>query len=324
VIEHKRFGTLAIAISCAALLTHPARAQDAGPADADRLFKHAVTLMKEDRCSDAIPELLQSQALDPSAATLLNLGTCYARLERKATAFKTYRRAAEQAAKENDEPMRERALQAMSILEPTLTKLQIVSPADAPQLSVRVNGEVVSDYTGLPIPLDPGENLVEAAAPGHEPWRQNITAPNAAATLVVHVPELRLLEPPPAPPLATNPPPPDHKPDLRVPAAAIGGAGIAAIIVGSVFGFSAKSTYDDSAPYCNGNECTAPGITLRDNARDKATIATITVTSGLVATAAGIAMWIISGKGQPEPERQAVVTGWSVPGGGGLAVELQR
>jgi hypothetical protein len=209
----------------------------------------------------------------------------------------------------------------MAILEPTLTKLQIVSPPDSPQLSVRVNGEVVTDYAGLPIPLDPGENVIEAGAPGHEPWRQSITATDRAATLVVHVPELQPLPPPPAPPAS---PEPAGRPDFRIPAAAIGGAGLAAVIVGSIFGLSAKSTYDDSAPYCSGDYCTAQGITLRDNARDKAEVSTITLTTGLIAVAAGVVMWVVSGKGDERPQHAALVTPWSFDQGRGLAVELQR
>ena len=57
---------------------------------AEALFQRGVELMKADHCSDAVPEFLKSQKLDASSATLLNLGTCYARLGRKATAFKTY------------------------------------------------------------------------------------------------------------------------------------------------------------------------------------------------------------------------------------------
>jgi len=283
---------LLVAVGLAFLMPSPAHAEPAQATEADALFQHGVELMKADNCADAVPEFLKSNALDASAATLLNLGTCYARLGRKATAWKTYKKAAEQAQAEKDEPLRERALQAMSVLAPTLTKVQIVAPKDAAPMSLRLNGEALVNYDGLPIPLDPGESVIEAAAPGREPWRHSVQADDLGATLVVHVPELPAT---PAFQALPPPPPPRESPtDLRVPAAIIGGTGVASVIVGSVFGLSAKSSYDDSNQYCSSSNCTPPGIDLRDSARNKAAVSTWTVSLGLVAATTGVVMWLLS------------------------------
>lgn len=291
-----RFAWLAIVTGgmCTVLIAGPVRADEAPAAEADTRFQRGVELMKADDCAEAIPEFLKSQALESSAATLLNLGTCYARLGRKATAWKAYQKAANAAQAENDQVLRERALQAMAILGPTLTKVQIVTPRGALPLSLRLNGEELVNYDGLPIPLDPGESVIEAAAPGREPWRHSVKADDLGATIVVQVPELA------ATPPSTPPPSPvfherreDHS-DLRIPAAIVGGVGLASVLVGSIFGLSAAQSYDDSQPYCAGNRCTQSGIDLRDRASTKAAISTWTVSLGLVATATGVVMWLVS------------------------------
>jgi hypothetical protein len=271
------------------IIPSQARAEEARAAEAEVLFQRGVELMKADDCSDAVPEFLTSQNLDPSSATLLNLGTCYARLGRKATAFKTYRQAASAAQAEKNEALHERAVQAMALLGPSLTKLQIVTPSGTMPLVVRINGELVENYDGLPIPLDPGESVIEAAAPGREPWRKKVTADDLGATLVIQVPELAPARPPPAPSVAAE----NTAPDWRVPAVITAGAGVAAIVAGSVFGISAQRAYDDSLHHCDGDSCTQAGIDLRDDARRKATVSTWAFGLGAVAVATGVVLWVV-------------------------------
>jgi serine/threonine-protein kinase len=301
----------------------------AGAAEADQHFQHAVELMKADNCTEAVPEFLTSQSLDPSAATLVNLATCQARLGRSATAWKTYQQAATLAATEKNEPLRERALQAMSILGPTLTKLQIVSNPATPPLSIRVNGEVLSAYDGRPIPLDPGESVIEAAAPGREPWRKSVTADDLGATIVIEVPDLR-----PVPPASQQAKPVylaerphdrvDGRTDLRLPAAVLGGAGVASIVVGAIFGAGAQSNYDDSKLYCRANHCTPQGIDLYDRASEKATVSTVTIGLGLVAVTAGVVLWLTSGPSRPaEPSHRATLRATQVMTADGLVMGVE-
>ncbi len=287
---------------------------------ADALFRHAVELMKADHCSDAVPEFLKSQKLDASSATLLNLGTCYARLGRKATAFKTYREAARSAQAEKNDEVRERALQAMALLGPTLTKLQIVTPPGTSALAVRINGELVENYDGLPIPLDPGESLIEAAAPGREPWRRSITADDLGATLVLQIPELPPAPPPPPAPAPVAAPRPGM--DWRVPAAIITGTGLSALVVGAVFGVSAQHTYDDSLQHCAGNACTQAGIDLRDSARSKARVSSWMIGLGAVATTGGVVLWLINPGSSPARSESA--RGGLRATGTWLMVEVRR
>ncbi len=270
-------------------------AQDDRVAYADRLFNHGVELMKNDNCSAAVPEFLDSQRLDPSAATLANLATCYARLGRRASAWKTYREAAALAASEGNPTLRGQALSAMSRLSPSLTKLRIVPPNDIQAVSLRLNGEPLDHYDGVPIPLDSGESVIEAFAPGHQPWRRTVNASEVGATLVIEVPEL-------------TPTDKQEGVDLRPHAVIVAGVGVAMLVVGSVLGLSAKQSDDQAASFCRQGHCTSEGVALREQAVSKATAATYVAGLGLVATGTGVALWFASKPPDPPFTTEGVHT----------------
>ncbi|HEX5098696.1 MAG TPA: hypothetical protein VFV94_04320, partial [Polyangiaceae bacterium] len=59
-------------------------------AQAESLFHQAVQRMDQGDYASACPLLEQSQALDPSSGTLLNLGDCYEHTGRLASAWRTF------------------------------------------------------------------------------------------------------------------------------------------------------------------------------------------------------------------------------------------
>lgn len=289
---------IAVAFASALSFAAPcARAEDDRIAYADRLFSHGVELMKNDDCQAAVPEFLESQRLDPSAATLANLATCYARLGRRASAWKTYREAAARAGAEGNPTLRGQALSAMSRLSPTLTKLRIVPPADTQSISLRLNGEPLDAYDGVPIPLDSGESVIEAFAPGREPWRRTVNASEVGATLVIEVPELR----------PTEQQREEHV-DLRPHAVIVAGVGVAMLVVGSVLGLSAKRSNDQSSSFCREGRCTSEGVALREDAGSKATAATYVAGLGLVATGTGVALWFATKPPEQPFSNEGVLT----------------
>src|SRR5262249_43356511 len=81
---------LALALLVAAPL---ARAQSNKVA-AEALFEEGRRLMSEGKVADACPKFADSQSLDPSPGTLLNLASCYEKMGMTATAWATYREAA--------------------------------------------------------------------------------------------------------------------------------------------------------------------------------------------------------------------------------------
>jgi hypothetical protein len=260
-----------------------ARADDGGRAEyADQLFQEGVQLMKNDDCPQAISKFATSQKLDSSAATLINLGTCYAKVGRTASAWNTYHRAVDAAVGEGSDELRDQALKTLSMLAPTLTRLKVVPPRGSSALSLTLNGEPIPNDDGLPVPLDPGLNIVEATAPGRQPWRQAINAAELGATIVIEVPELSVA------------PKVEMRSDWRTAALIVGGAGVTGIVVGSILGLSAKVAKDESKSNCRDGYCNAVGLDLHDDALRKARLSNYAMGFGAVFAAAGVVLWFTS------------------------------
>jgi tetratricopeptide (TPR) repeat protein len=260
---------------------------------ADYLFREGVRLMKNNDCAAAIPKLLSSYRLDPASASLINIGTCYAKMGRTASAWRAYRKAAGLADAEKDAALQAQALEAISVLDPTLTKLKLVTLGKTRPLSLTLNGEPLAaedGMPGVPIPLDPGENVIEAFEPGHESWRRTVSAREPGTLIVIDVPELARAQSA------------DNSARWRTTGIVVGGIGIASLATGLAFGLSAKQTYDDSAADCDDKYCNARGHVLRARALDRAAVSTVAVGLGVLATAAGVAIWFAT----PASSRQAM------------------
>ena len=301
----KRMQSPAIAASLwLALHATPAWA-DRG-ADADQLFREGVEYMNLDNCPDAIPKFLSSQQIEGGAGTLLNLGTCYARLGRTASAYRSYRDARDAAQSEGDTDALALAEKGITRLAPTLTKLVIVPPHDAGSLSLKLNGQQLSLTDSAPVPLDPGENIIEATIPGRSPWRHRVIVTDRGSTIVVEVPDLAPVPTPEAPA------------DWRPAGLIVGGVGLGAIVAGSILAISSKVSSNQAAGQCVADHCNKEGDELRRDALTKAEVSTWVVGFGALTTAAGVALWVTS-PAQRAP-RLAVTPWLSAHGGAGLSL----
>jgi len=184
-------------------------------------------------------------------------------------------------------------------------------------LQIRRNSVPVSaELSGTASPVDPGEVVVDASAPGRVPFSTKVRVA-AKARMVVSIPALQATpESPevPAPPLATR--------DERVPPAAVapaaqaaaqptaapaappaveraspipwivGGAGVVALGVGTYFGFRAISKANDAEEICPKGICDqAEGETAASDAHSAAKISNISFALGAAAVAAGVVLY---------------------------------
>jgi hypothetical protein len=281
-----RVGLLAAAL---ALAPGGAAAQPsaADKATAQVLFEAGRDLKKEGRFDEACPKLEESQRLDPQLGTLLNLADCWANMGRTASAWVSFVElagAAHRAGDPREEVARERAAE----LEPKLTKLRIVVRDAADGLEVRRDGDVVREPSwGEALPVDPGDHLVVASAPGHAKWQTTVAVDGAGDVVELVVPPLeRATTPDP------EPPPPSTGGGIPAQAIAgwvVGGAGVVGVAVGIGFAVLTKTNNDESLEHCptDPNLCDAEGVALRDEARSDQTISIVAFVLGGVALVTG-------------------------------------
>jgi hypothetical protein len=301
----------------------PARAQPApttsSKVTAEALFVEGRRLVSAGQYAEACPKFADSQRLDPSPATLLNLASCYERLGRTATAWATYREAASAANATGRHEFFVAAQRHAEALVAHLSRLTITVTEPVDGIEIKRDGTVVDRAEwGIPIPLDPGPHLLAAAAPGYRAWTNTFEVARDAPAVGVTVPALEALprdeaaaaaaatpatapssgEPSPA--VAVVPSSAAHAvPDApgdpgatqRTVGWVMGAVGVASLLTGGGFAIAAKARYNDSLGNCqtgNPNVCSSLGVDQRNQAITRGNIATWTVVGGAVAAAAGL------------------------------------
>jgi hypothetical protein len=230
----------------------------ADPAAAEALFREGRALLERGELAPACAKLEASNALDPSSGTLLNLAACRLRQGRTATAWAHFvsaqRLAENQGRAEQANEAKRRALE----LEPRLSTLTLLA-AEAPRgLEVRRNGQILQRASlGTAVPVDPGQIVIEASAPGYQSERLELTVGEAADRRVLEIPTLRraIAHAAVEPSAAAGADTPGRDAPTRVRSRAlpwvIGGAGAGALVAGSVFGVLALSSNSTAEDHCN-------------------------------------------------------------------------
>jgi serine/threonine-protein kinase len=291
---------LALGFACAATRAE-AQSGETSRTAAETLFIEAKKLMEAGRFAEACPKFADSQRLDPGVGTLLNLALCYEKQGKVASAWSKYREAAAAARSAGQAEREGMARQRASALEVRLSRLTVTMPpslAGGDGVELRLDGVTIPpSLWGVAAPVDPGDHTVEVTAKGKKPWSAHVQV-MPPANPVVQVPELEN-GPPEAKGAAAVEAPRELPPksSQRTIALVIGGVGVVAVGVGTVFGLSANSTYHGADPYCNQNSvCTEEGFDQRRDAYDKATLSTIAFGVGGVALASSVILWLSSPK----------------------------
>jgi len=166
----------------------------AGPrTEAQALFEEGRRLLDEGETAQACPKLAASSRLEPRVASKLSLASCYERLGRTASAWREYQEVAALAAKAGDsEWQREMyAIERVNALEKKLVRLTITVAETTPGLVIQRNGEtVLPAQLGVAVPVDPGELVISASAPGKATWTRTVKIAKEPATSVA-VPALK-------------------------------------------------------------------------------------------------------------------------------------
>ena len=282
---------------------------------AQALFDTARKLVAEGNLAEACPKFADSQRLDPSASTLLNLASCWEKLGRTATAWATYKEAESAAnAVKRDEYVTV-AQRHAEALAPKLSRLTITVTQPIAGMSLTRDGEhVAAAQWGVPIPVDRGQHTVEASAPGFKRWAAHVDVAQEAAQVGVTVPPLEALPAEPIPPApaassTSNPLPapnaatqasPEPPPSVASPQRTVGlvvaGAGVVGLGVSGALALVANGKNQDSKKYCfqsDQTRCFDPqGVSLRNDALTLGDGATVAFAIGAAAVATGAVIWL--------------------------------
>jgi hypothetical protein len=325
-----------------------AAAQDPSTARAQQLFSDGLALMRSGKAAEACPKLEESERLDPGMGTEYRLAECYESTGRVASAFVMYGSVAESAKRAGKPDRAEQARTRAEALRARLPTLALVVPAELAGLSgleLRRDGQVVlrSDW-GRAIPVDPGEHLLSATAPGKPAWERKLSL-EERAVLEVKVPPLTSAPSNAAPApsarmphaaasasAAPAPEPPSPAPQhgglsgQRVAALGVGGAGVLGVIVGAAFGAVASSKWSASKDgHCTAEavpRCDDEGIQLAHAAAADATASTVGFAVGGAALVGAAVLWFTAPSNKAPDKasrwRPRVELG---PGGAGVGVQ---
>lgn len=264
----------------------PAFAEDTQEIAAEKLFDEGHALLGQHRWAEACDKLAASEALAPAGGTELNLGECFDKLGKTASAWGAYRKAAARARAAHATAAEAIANQRAAALEPKLRRVvvRVTSPAD--DLAVRVDDTwVARDAWGEGLPVDPGTHTVTAKRPGFVSFTWSGSVESADTT--VTVPDLR--------PEAVAAPvtPAGWQRPLGV---ALAATGVVAAGVGLALGARAIGLNGDAEDACPIPAlCMSPAaLDAAASARDFALASTILVVSGLALAVTGLVIFVVA------------------------------
>ena len=310
-----RIRTLAAASVVAALVGLPATsdAQESA-ATIEGLFVEGKRLVAEGKLGLACPKFLASYELEHRVGTLLNLADCYEKNGQLASAYARYLEAKPLTARVGQEERLAFATAHAAALEPKLARLTIVVPGPMAGLEVKRDGVLVEPAKyGTDVPVDVGNHVVTASAPGKRAWSANAAIAKDGEKQTVNVP--RLTDAVAAPPDRTPPgngkletPPPVEESagtsGRTIAGLVITGVGIASLAVGTGFGIAALSKDGESTLYCgqNGaskNDCFGDGVGYRSDAVSNGNVSTVFFLVGSALVTGGLILWLTDPSRKP-------------------------
>jgi hypothetical protein len=283
--------------------------------DAEELFRRGKALMAEKKDKDACPLFEESEKLDPQMGTLLNLAICHENIGRVASAWGEFRAVEQMAQVAGREDRVKLAHDRAQKLEGRLPRLKITLPPEnkVDGIVVKVDGEPKAESLWGGVAVDPGVRTVETSAPGKKPNSAQVKIDKEGQIVPFTVPKHEDAPPEPVEPPGAADDSAERarkKADLEKQVAAnksrrtkglvIGGAGVAVMAAGGVFGVLAILKNSDAssacpAPCVNGSAAANDANDATDRALLFANIANVAIPIGALVTILGGYMILSSG-----------------------------
>ena len=317
-----RVRVAAAAAVLAALGAFPARARADDLSTAEVLFREARELIARGSYAAACPKLEESQRLEPAAGTEFNLARCYELVGLVASAWGAYVDVASVTHASGQFDREARARERVAAVEPRLSFVTVSMRAASDQARLTRDGvEMAPAQLEVAIPVDPGEHVLHASAPGKHDWETRFRIDHDAQRVAVEVPPLEDLPPPePAPPaaptpsVAVAPPPPEARSvpasprGQRIVAASLLGASAIALGFGAYFGIDKLTLASRAWKECPNGSCTslAGNTTVHDSNTAGEWATGWFIGCGVLAAAAAV-VWFTAPKPAPATRSAFVI-----------------
>jgi tetratricopeptide (TPR) repeat protein len=299
---------LGIATFCVSGVISPTLAHAGGPtneAAAAALFQEGKKLASAGDFEHACPKFVEAQRLFPTSGTLLNIGNCYEKLGKLASAWGAFKQAEVSARNQGDMDREREAQRRAEAVAPQLAKLAIVVPpaVRVPGFVLKQDGEIVGEGAwGTALPVDVGQHTIEATAPGYKPFSTvvRIESNGAAASFEISTMDKA---PPPPPPASTWS-------GQRTAGLVLGGAGVIGLAISAGFTGKMAGKNSDSKEHClpsDPNKCDATGVALRNEAFSASYVATGTAIAGGALITAGLIVFLTAPRRDAEKTERAAL-----------------
>jgi len=277
-------------------IIRPAQANEG--ALAEELFRQGQALMQEERFDEACPKLAESQRLEPSTGTLLNLAVCHEKQGKLASAWNEFQAARAAARRDGREDRMRFADEHIKAIEPNLSRLTITLPkeSDSEGLEVQLDGTKVGrPALGVALPVDPGSHEIIVSAPGKNPWKSSIEIPEGPGQQSVSIPILSDAPVESTAEASAAQPQDNGKKSgstQRYVAYGTAGLGLVGLGLGAGFGLDALGKFSSSNKNgCDGNDCNTEGANLRDTARKSGDVSTVAFIAGGVLLGSALVLY---------------------------------
>lgn len=184
---------VAIAVT---VCSSPALAQQSAEkaALAQALFDEGRRLMDAGQPAAACPKFAASQKLDPGMGTKFRLAECFEKIGKTASAWALFLEIGDEARGAKRPEREEIARKRAADLAPKLARMTVVVAPDSAGLAgleIRRDGTVLDRAIwGVAAPVDPGEHVLTAIAPGKLAWESKSIVAQPSRTVEVTIPWL--------------------------------------------------------------------------------------------------------------------------------------
>jgi hypothetical protein len=277
-------------------------------AAANARFDEGRALMDRGEYARACPKFAESERLQPSGRAVFNLGDCYERLGKYASALTAFEEALRRARAAHKTDVAELTLKRVIALSPKVGRL-ILEPSDKALITVDGEMVVIGNLGPEGLAVDPGEHIVVASAPQKKAWTKTVFFTDDNRSQRIAIPPLEDAD------KTTGGTSGNDKGGSggahastgfpwRTVGIVGGSAGVVAVGVGVALGLAAQSRLDHVRAVCpqgpgNTLVCSTPAVKKQatdddlNPAVNLANASTILIVSGAVLAAAGLTLALV-------------------------------